>query len=68
MTKGMVLQNFLQVKKRNYQLVAVRRLIKSENFATGTCRPRLPVLIYTVIAFGFKFYMIHTQKTSPKLV
>ena len=46
-TKGIVLQKFLQTKKRDYQLVAVSSLAitKSENLAivTGTCKPRLPV-------------------------
>ena len=45
----MILQNFLQTKKRNNQLVAVSDRTKSENLvtATGTCRPRLPVMIYS---------------------
>ena len=50
-TKGITLQKFLQTKKCNYQLVAVSSLsiTKSENFAivTGTCKPRLLVLIYS---------------------
>ena len=62
--KGMVLLNFSQTKKRDYQLVALISLTKSESFATGICRPRLPVLIYSVIILGFKFYIIHRLKTS----
>ena len=50
-TKGMLLQKFLQTKKRDFQLVAVGipAITKSENLAivTGTCKPRLPVLIYS---------------------
>ena len=52
-TKGIILQKFLQAKKRDYQLVEVSSLAitKSENFAivTGTSKPRLPVdlLIYS---------------------
>ena len=50
-TKGIILQKFLQTKKRDYQLIAVSSLAitKSENLAivTGTCKPRLPVLIYS---------------------
>ena len=51
--KGIILQKFLQTKKRDYQLVAVSSLAitKSENLdiVTGTCKPRLPVglLIYS---------------------
>ena len=60
----MILKIFLQSKKRDYQVVAVRSLTKSENLstATGTCRPRLPVPIYIMIVFGFKFYVIHRLK------
>ena len=50
-TKGIILQNFLQIKKRDYQLPAVSCLAitNSENLAiiTGTCKPRLPELIYS---------------------
>ena len=50
-----MLQKFLQTKKRDYQLVAVSSLAitKSENFAivTGSCKPRLPVLIYSIRLF-----------------
>ena len=48
-TKGIILQKFLQTKKLDFQLVAVSSLgiTKSENLAivTGICKPRLPVLI-----------------------
>ena len=50
-TKGIVLQKILQTKRRDYQLVAVSSLAitEPENLAivTGTCEPRLPVLIYS---------------------
>ena len=36
--------------------------------AIGTSRPRLLVLIYRMINFGFKFYIIHRLKTPPKLI
>ena len=48
-----ILQKFLQTKKRDYQLIAVSSLAitKTENLAivTGTCKPKLPVnlLIYS---------------------
>ena len=52
-TEGIISQKFLQTKKRDYQLVAVSSLAitKSENLAivTGTCNPRLPVLIYGTV-------------------
>ena len=47
---------------------AVSSLSKSENLAIGTSLGhRLSVLIYSVIVYGFKFYIIHGLKTSPKL-
>ena len=50
-TKGIILQKFLQTKIRDSQLVAMSNLAitKSENLiiVTGTCKPRLPVLIYS---------------------
>ena len=47
-TKGIILQKFMQIKKRNYHLVPVSSLTKSENLATATepYRPRLTVLMY----------------------
>ena len=49
--KGIILQKFLLTKKCDFQLVTVSSLAitKSENLTivTGTCRPRLPVLIYS---------------------
>ena len=48
--KGIILLKFSLPKKRDYQLVAVSSpaITKSENFVivTGTCKPRLPALIY----------------------
>ena len=49
-TKGIILQKFSQIKKRDYQLVAIseKPITKSENLtAAGACGPRLPVLIYS---------------------
>ena len=64
----MILQNFSQTKKRDYQQVEVSNLSESENLvtATDTCRPRLPVLTYSLIVFDFKFYIIRRLKISPK--
>ena len=53
----MILQNFWQTKKRDYQLVAMSSLIKSENLGIAT-GAKLPVLIYSMIVLGFKFYVI----------
>ena len=46
-TKGIILQKFLQTKKLEFQLVTESIVIKSENLAivTRTCKPRLPILI-----------------------
>ena len=44
-----------------HQLAAVSSLTKSENLATAigtyTGRLKLPVLIYSMIVFGFNFYV-----------
>ena len=47
-TKSRYVENPLQTKKRDYELIAVSSLTKSEYFATATStfRPRFPVVIY----------------------
>ena len=66
-TKGIILQKFLQTKKRDFHLVAVRSLAitKSKNLAivTGTCKPRLPVLIYSIVRLLW-FYKIAKSRVA----